>query len=85
LADIIRPLLAENREGFEANEAMMSIMGCGADELAEILTALGYRAHQLAVEKPDNSAPDTAAAGDDAAPGDDAVTPEAAQSDRQME
>ncbi len=81
LADIIRPLLAENREGFEANEAMMSIMGCGADELAEILTALGYRAHQLAVEKPDNSAPDTAAAGDNAAPGDDAVTPEAAQSD----
>ena len=48
LADIIRPLLAENRQGFEANEAMMSIMGCGADELAEILTALGYRAQQLA-------------------------------------
>ena len=47
LADIIRPLLSENRQGFEANEAMMSIMGCGADELAEILTALGYRAQQL--------------------------------------
>ena len=51
LADIIRPLLAENRQGFEANEAMMSIMGCGADELAEILTALGYRAHQLEADK----------------------------------
>ena len=61
LADIIRPLLAENRQGFEANEAMMSIMGCGADELAEILTALGYRAHQLQAEKSDDAAPDTRA------------------------
>ena len=52
LADIIRPLLAENRQGFEANEAMMSIMGCGADELAEILTALGYRAQQLDAAPP---------------------------------
>ena len=42
LADIIRPLLSENRDGFEANEAMMSIMGCSADELGEILTALDY-------------------------------------------
>ncbi len=47
LADIIRPLLNENRDGFEANEAMMSIMGCGADELAEILTALGYQSRQI--------------------------------------
>ena len=43
LADIIRPALSEkSRDGFEANEAMMSIMGCSADELGEILTALGY-------------------------------------------
>ena len=48
LADIIRPLLSENKQGFEANEAMMSIMGCSGEELAEILTALGYRAHEVA-------------------------------------
>ena len=29
----------------------MSIMGCGADELTEILTALGYRAHHVEAEK----------------------------------
>jgi ATP-dependent RNA helicase SUPV3L1/SUV3 len=47
LADLIRPALeqskAQKTKGFEANEAMMSIMGCGADDLAEILTALGYQ------------------------------------------
>jgi ATP-dependent RNA helicase SUPV3L1/SUV3 len=48
LADIIRPLLSENKQGFEANEAMMSIMGCSGEELAEILTALGYHAHEVA-------------------------------------
>ena len=48
LADIIRPLLTENRDGFEANEAMMSIMGCGAEELADILTALGYQPREVA-------------------------------------
>ena len=73
LADIIRPLLAENRQGFEANEAMMSIMGCGADELAEILTALGYRAQQIYAVPPDNAARATTAE-----PGDNAVAPEAA-------
>ena len=52
LADIIRPLLAENKNGFEANENMMSIMGCSAEELAEILTALGYRAHEMPAENP---------------------------------
>ena len=70
LADIIRPLLAENRDGFQANEAMMSIMGCGADELAEILTALGYQASEVAADtltvkteavktEPQESAPQT--------------------------
>ena len=52
LADIIRPLLAESRDGFEANEAMMSIMGCSADELGEILTALGYEATECAPSRP---------------------------------
>ena len=50
LAELIRPALeaskAAHGHGFQASEAMMSIMGCGADELAEILTALGYEAHQ---------------------------------------
>ncbi len=50
LADIIRPLLAQNKNGFIANEAMMSIMGCGADELTEILTALGYQSHEVAAD-----------------------------------
>ena len=52
LADIIRPLLTENRDGFEANEAMMSIMGCGADDLVEILTALGYQSRQIEIRAP---------------------------------
>jgi len=50
LADLIRPALEESKaahgRGFQASEAMMSIMGCGAEELAEILTALGYQSHQ---------------------------------------
>ena len=57
----------------------MSIMGCGADELAEILTALGYRAQQLDAAPPDNSArANTAALGDTAAPVNEASAPEAA-------
>ena len=50
LADLIRPALEESKAshgyGFEASEAMMSIMGCGAEELAEILAALGYQPHE---------------------------------------
>lgn len=50
LADLIRPALDESKathgQGFVASEAMMSIMGCSADELAEILTALDYAPHQ---------------------------------------
>ena len=52
LADLIRPALEESKathgQGFQASEAMMSIMGCGVDELAEILSALGYQSHQAA-------------------------------------
>jgi ATP-dependent RNA helicase SUPV3L1/SUV3 len=51
LADIIRPLLADKAPGFQANEAMMSIMGCGAEELAEILTALGYQSFDIEADK----------------------------------
>ncbi|MCH1541461.1 MAG: disulfide oxidoreductase [Alphaproteobacteria bacterium] len=58
LADIIRPLLAESKEGFEANEAMMSIMGCSGEELAEILTALGYRSHEVEAQKPQDIKPE---------------------------
>jgi len=32
--------------GFQINEQMMSIMGCGADDMAEILSALGYQSFQ---------------------------------------
>ena len=49
LADLIRPLLEADkaRQGFQANEQMMSIMGCGAADLSEILTALGYQSHEV--------------------------------------
>ncbi len=60
LADIIRPLLSENRDGFEANEAMMSIMGCGGEELAEILTALGYRATEVQITEAELTETETA-------------------------
>ena len=49
LDDLIRPLLtdAENTaktgKTFHMNADMMSIMGCGAQDLVEILSALGYR------------------------------------------
>ena len=58
LADLIRPLLAwrsspEKMEpppkgstgdgGFKATDDMMSILGCSADELGEVLKALGFR------------------------------------------
>lgn len=44
LADLIRPLLAQSTSTrhFQMNADMMSIMGCGAQDLAEILTELGY-------------------------------------------
>lgn len=50
LADLIRPLIEADttRQGFAANEQMMSIMGCSAEGLAEILAALGYQPHEVA-------------------------------------
>ena len=32
--------------GFQINEQMMSIMGCGSEDMAEILSALGYQSFQ---------------------------------------
>jgi ATP-dependent RNA helicase SUPV3L1/SUV3 len=56
LADLIRPALEESKaahgHGFQASEAMMSIMGCGADELTEILSALGYQSHEVEAPAP---------------------------------
>ncbi len=80
LADLIRPALeqskAQKSKGFEASEAMMSIMGCGVDDLAEILTALGYQSQEVDASslpaKPDDVKPV------DAAPVDAAPAPEAA-------
>ena len=49
LDDLIRPLLgkaedtAKTGKTFQMNADMMSIMGCGAQDLVEILSALGYR------------------------------------------
>ena len=49
LDDLIRPLLtdtentAKTGKTFHMNADMMSIMGCGAQDLGEILSALGYR------------------------------------------
>ncbi len=76
LADLIRPLLAwrSNRDnenttppegatgdgGFIVTPAMMSILGCSADDLAKVLHALGFRSEQ----KP---APVTAASGEETA------------------
>ena len=77
LADLIRPALeqskAQKSKGFEASEAMMSIMGCGVEELAEILTALGYQSQDVelaqvpaqpaeATEEPQSQTPEGAEA-----------------------
>jgi ATP-dependent RNA helicase SUPV3L1/SUV3 len=77
LADIIRPLLAENKNGFEANENMMSIMGCSAEELAEILTALGYRAHEMPAENPPAEEAPAEVASSEEAPAEEASSEEA--------
>jgi ATP-dependent RNA helicase SUPV3L1/SUV3 len=90
LADLIRPLLAADtaRQGFVANEQMMSIMGCSAEGLAEILTALGYQSHEVApasepqaseaeTSEPKASEADTSEADTSEAETSEAETPEA--------
>ncbi len=67
LADLIRPLLAFRTKpddtnappkgatgdgGFRATDDMMSILGCSADELGNVLKALGFRLERRAVAVP---------------------------------
>jgi len=81
LADLIRPLLAWRSSperadappkgstgdgGFKATDDMMSILGCSAEELGEVLKALGFRLER----RPIATAPAAAPA---------AATPEAAE------
>lgn len=66
LADLIRPLLAFRSKpnvaatppkgstgdgGFRATDDMMSILGCSADELGNVLKALGFRLERRALPK----------------------------------
>ncbi len=59
LDDLIRPLLTDaenkskNSKTFQMNADMMSIMGCGARDLAEILLALGYRCTKPEAQSPE--------------------------------
>jgi len=79
LADLIRPLLAWRSSpekadappkgstgdgGFTATDDMMSILGCSAGELSEVLKALGFRLERrpVAAKPADVSVPATAAA-----------------------
>ncbi len=67
LADLIRPLLAFRTKpdvaamppkgatgdgGFRATDDMMSILGCSADELGNVLKALGFRLDRRAIPAP---------------------------------
>lgn len=67
LADLIRPLLAWRQNpdspamapkgstgdgGFKATEEMMSILGCSAGELGNVLKALGFRLERRPVQAP---------------------------------
>ena len=60
LDDLIRPLLTDaenkskNAKTFQMNADMMSIMGCGAEDLAEILSALGYRCTKPEAQPPES-------------------------------
>jgi ATP-dependent RNA helicase SUPV3L1/SUV3 len=85
LADLIRPLLAWRSSpekadmppkgstgdgGFRATDDMMSILGCSAEELGEVLKALGFRLER----RPIAASPPEAATADQSAP---PATPEA--------
>ena len=67
LADLIRPLLAWRQNpdspamppkgstgdgGFKATEEMMSILGCSAGELGNVLKALGFRLERRPIQTP---------------------------------
>lgn len=85
LADLIRPLLAwragpgktdappkgsTGDGGFRATDDMMSILGCSAEELGEVLKALGFRLERRPVPAatPAPSAAEAAAVTSEAAP-----------------
>jgi ATP-dependent RNA helicase SUPV3L1/SUV3 len=72
LADLIRPLLAWRSSpekaamppkgstgdgGFKATDDMMSILGCSAEELGEVLKALGFRSERRPVAPATASSP----------------------------
>ena len=95
LADLIRPLLAWRPSpdkadgppkgstgdgGFKATDDMMSILGCSAGELNEVLKALGFRLERRPISKPQAPAAAPAAAASDATPADAAVQSDAAVS-----
>jgi ATP-dependent RNA helicase SUPV3L1/SUV3 len=94
LADLIRPLLAwrpspEKADGppkgstgdggFRLTEEMMSILGCSAGELGEVLKALGFRSEKrpLTTEPAEAGESQTAAAPDTPAPTADPPEPAA--------
>lgn len=91
LADLIRPLLAFRVKpdvtttppkgatgdgGFRATDDMMSILGCSADELGNVLKALGFRLERRPLPKPETQAVAVEAS---AAPDGVAVESEAAE------
>ncbi|MBS0249896.1 MAG: helicase [Proteobacteria bacterium] len=94
LADLIRPLLAwrsgpgkteapkgsTGDGGFRATDDMMSILGCSADELGEVLKALGFRLERrpIPAEAP-AAVPTPAATEADAAPSVSEASAEQAQ------
>ncbi|MGQ0455752.1 MAG: helicase-related protein [Hyphomicrobium sp.] len=97
LADLIRPLLAWRSSpekadappkgstgdgGFKATDDMMSILGCSAAELGEVLKTLGFRVERrpikLASALDDPAAPDVATSVAEPAPASDAGASEVA-------
>ena len=91
LADLIRPLLAFRTKpdvaatppkgatgdgGFRATDDMMSILGCSADELGNVLKALGFRLDRRAIPTPPKTAVSTDVAAGVAASEASAVSPE---------
>ena len=81
LADLIRPLLAYRADpaksdappkgatgdgGFRATDDMMSILGCSADELGQVLQSLGFRLDRRPIAVPPIEAKPVTASGETA-------------------
>ncbi|MEM7507063.1 MAG: helicase-related protein [Pseudomonadota bacterium] len=60
LADLLRPM--DVRAGFEATPDMLSITGCTLDQLADILSHMGFKAERGERPKPPRPAPQPAEA-----------------------